>query len=404
MSLFQLIENETKFIPPRATPVGYALLPKQTFEEWQADGEKLNLIDKWKNFAIGDWLLQGVNRFGEVCYQTVGEYEWGSYSKLTKLVWVARNVPPENRNMGLTWTHHYQVASLSTTEQIEWLRHAERHRLTSDELKNEIAASKQLPPVLPLPELPHTNGNGYHAEEVDDVPFATLPQVQDEADEQDDDAPAVAGYIQHEHVRECPECHQVWAADLPYCPYCNITPQARNAYVQSLQNERIPHVAHNSGNNEWYTPVEYIHAAWRVMGYIDLDPASSEAANEVVGATAYYTAEDDGLSLPWVGKVWMNPPYAKALVEQFADKMAYHVGNGDVTEAIVLVNNATETAWFRTMISVASAVVFPASRIRFWQPNSDPGAPLQGQAFIYMGHSPDVFLKEFTVFGWGATL
>ena len=140
------------------------------------------------------------------------------------------------------------------------------------------------------------------------------------------------------------------------------------------------------------------------MGYIDLDPASSEAANEVVGATAYYTAEDDGLSLPWVGKVWMNPPYAKALVEQFADKMAYHVGNGDVTEAIVLVNNATETAWFRTMISVASAVVFPASRIRFWQPNSDPGAPLQGQAFIYMGHSPDVFLKEFTVFGWGATL
>ena len=165
-----------------------------------------------------------------------------------------------------------------------------------------------------------------------------------------------------------------------------------------------PHVAHNSGNNEWYTPVEYIQAARRVMGYIDLDPASSEAANEVVDAAAYYTAEDDGLSLPWVGKVWMNPPYAKTLVEQFADKMAHHAGNGDVTEAIVLVNNATETAWFRKLISVASAVVFPASRIRFWQPNSEPGAPLQGQACIYIGHAPDLFLSEFTTFGWGATL
>lgn len=389
MSLFQLIENETKFIPPRATPVGYALLPKQTFEEWQADGEKLNLIDKWKNFAIGDWLLQGVNRFGEVCYQTVGEYEWGSYSKLTKLVWVARNVPPENRNMGLTWTHHYQVASLPAAEQVEWLRHAEQHRLTSDELKNEVAASKQLPPVLPLPEQPHTNGNGYHADELDDVPFATLPQMQQKE-------------TQADPFQICDVCGKLYdTSTISYCPYCNLSAAARIEYVQQ---ERVPHVAHNSGNNEWYTPAEYIQAARRVMGYIDLDPASSEAANEVVGAIAYYTAEDDGLSLPWVGKVWMNPPYAKALVEQFADKMAYHVGNGDVTEAIVLVNNATETAWFRKLIGVAAAVAFPASRVKFWQPNSEPGAPLQGQACIYIGHAPDLFLSEFTAFGWGATL
>lgn len=165
-----------------------------------------------------------------------------------------------------------------------------------------------------------------------------------------------------------------------------------------------PHVSHNSGNNEWYTPAEYIDAARTVMGGIDLDPASSDTANATVRAARYYTAENDGLLNPWAGRVWLNPPYASELIGKFAERLVFHLSTEDVVEAIVLVNNATETAWFATLASCAAAVVFPRGRVRFWQPTGELGAPLQGQAVLYFGKNENGFLGEFKSFGWGAAL
>lgn len=176
-------------------------------------------------------------------------------------------------------------------------------------------------------------------------------------------------------------------------------PEKPSKKAEEEEQESKPHVAYNSGNNEWYTPSEYIEAARKVMGHIDLDPASSDIANEVVKAGTYYTAEDNGLTKLWFGNVWMNPPYSADLIGQFVDKLAadrktYH-------QAIVLVNNATETKWFGTLVDISSAIVFPSSRVKFYMPDGKTGAPLQGQAIIYVGDSPDEFLCEFDKFGWG---
>lgn len=79
---------------------------------------------------------------------------------------------------------------------------------------------------------------------------------------------------------------------------------------------------HSMDSPEWYTPKPFIEAAREVMGAIDLDPASHEEANLIVKAARFYTAEDNGLGLPWRGRIFVNPPGGKdankqSLVPQF---------------------------------------------------------------------------------------
>lgn len=163
---------------------------------------------------------------------------------------------------------------------------------------------------------------------------------------------------------------------------------------------KLAHVAHNSGNNEWFTPAEYADAARAVMGAIDLDPASHPIANETIRAACFYTAEDNGLTQPWAGRIWMNPPYAQPLIGEFTRRLADAYTAGEVEQACVLVNNATETQWFQAMLQVCSAVCFIRGRVRFIDMDGNAsGAPLQGQAVVYLGRSADAFRDNFQAFG-----
>lgn len=168
------------------------------------------------------------------------------------------------------------------------------------------------------------------------------------------------------------------------------------ADIESAVTKNV-HVSNNSGVNEWYTPKEYLDLARAVMGGIDLDPASSDAAQKVVQADKYFTAENSGLDHEWEGRVWMNPPYSSALVKEFSRKICH---SAKVTEAMILVNNATETDWFQAMIARAEAVLFPSKRIKFIDVDGNPGgAPLQGQALIYCGKNKDKFVHLSKKYG-----
>jgi hypothetical protein len=179
-------------------------------------------------------------------------------------------------------------------------------------------------------------------------------------------------------------------------------PRITAALVQDAVNEYQgkPHVSHNSGNNEWYTPPKFIEAARAVMGAIDVDPASTTAANGTVRATTFYTIETDGLAQEWNGRVWMNPPYGQPYIEHFCDKLIVEYNEGRAREACVLVNNATETAWFQTLLLCADALCFPRQRVRFLDEDGRPtGQPLQGQAILYFGPHIAAFAEQFAEFG-----
>ena len=53
---------------------------------------------------------------------------------------------------------------------------------------------------------------------------------------------------------------------------------------------------------------------------------------------------------------------------------------------------------------MASAVCFPTGRVRFLDPEGNPGAPLQGQAVVYVGDEPEKFMEAFREFGWMARI
>jgi DNA polymerase-1 len=163
--------------------------------------------------------------------------------------------------------------------------------------------------------------------------------------------------------------------------------------------KKFVRVSANSGNVEWYTPPEILEAARAVLGGIDLDPASCEIAQRTVKAARYYTVADDGLAQDWHGRVWLNTPYAAGLVGRFVEKLLAHVEAGDVTAAILLTNNATDTRWFQAASRAAAAACFPSGRIRFAGPEGPRRTPLQGQAILYFGPTPRAFVARFGGFG-----
>jgi phage N-6-adenine-methyltransferase len=147
-----------------------------------------------------------------------------------------------------------------------------------------------------------------------------------------------------------------------------------------------------SGEMDWHTPADIIAAARVVLGAIDLDPASSDAAQETIQATRYFTTADDGLRQPWGGRVWLNPPYAYPAIEQFVAKLLEEFASGRVTAALLLTNNSTDTAWFQQAAARASAVAFFSGRLHF---SNAPEAPAQGQALTYFGDDVARFASVF---------
>lgn len=202
----------------------------------------------------------------------------------------------------------------------------------------------------------------------------------------------------HAHVAFTAKAWRVYQGrqELPSFYAAYHSPEVRGKSAEA----KGAHVANASGENEWYTPKRYLDAARAVLGRIDLDPASSDLAQRNVQARTYFTQKQDGLAQDWSGTVWLNPPYAQPLIGQFLAKLVDAYSRGRVTAAVVLTNNATETAWGNGILQAATSVCFVKGRIKFLNRDGvEEHTPLQGQMFCYLGDDKAAFERAFCEFG-----
>jgi len=198
-----------------------------------------------------------------------------------------------------------------------------------------------------------------------------------------------------------PEREIFWLAVKRHLDALNLT-TAQRSRIEARLSKEVPRGKNPHGDSdapaEWYTPPNYIEMARRVLGRIDLDPASNEVAQAWIQAAKYFTVEEDGLKQSWAGRVWCNPPYGRG-VKHWLAKAITSYQSGDVDAAIVLLNR-NGAVWYRQLRRQVTAICEIDKRIAFLDATgTSKGSPRYNNDFLYLGRDVDLFQEVFSSIG-----
>ena len=96
---------------------------------------------------------------------------------------------------------------------------------------------------------------------------------------------------------------------------------------------------------------------------------------------SYYTPEDDGLSKPWRGGVWCNPPYGREISSWV--RKAYEESQKEYNSFVLMLLPArTDTKWWWEYVQGKATLFFIKGRVKFGDHNV--GAPFPSVLALYM--------------------
>ena len=132
-------------------------------------------------------------------------------------------------------------------------------------------------------------------------------------------------------------------------------------------------------SDEYYTPDTIVQA----LGPFDLDPSAGPKSHAAVNIRR----PDDGLAVPWSGRVWLNPPYSN--IHEWLEKFVRH-GDG-----VTLVNARPDTQWFQRLVRGASAVHWLSGRVPFSRPEGmKKQTPVVGSVLVAYGEKNAESLRK----------
>lgn len=151
----------------------------------------------------------------------------------------------------------------------------------------------------------------------------------------------------------------------------------------------------SSESNEHYTPGYLLDMVAEVMGGIDLDPCADPGKR--VPAHRHFAEEDNGLIMPWYGRVFMNPPYGPN-TRRWVEKLIAQLAIGKTKEAITLTAARTDTRFFALLHG--GPVCYVKGRLLFLNSSYDEqiSAPFPS-ALRYFGPNHAKFYEVFSRIG-----
>ncbi len=140
---------------------------------------------------------------------------------------------------------------------------------------------------------------------------------------------------------------------------------------------------YSSESCEWETPPA-LFAALDAEFRFDLDVC---ARPNNAKCERFYSPDDDGLSVPWHGACWMNPPYGRKVGDWM--QKAYEESRKAGTVVVALVCARTDTGWWHDWAMRAAEVRFVRRRVRFLAPQggAQTGAPFPSVLLVFRPES-----------------